>query len=212
MPFVELLRDYPVESILAVCIALTGVSGFYIATVFAMSYVTQRFSIPSTMALVGVLLAGTAEFVTTLVFARIADRVGKKTVAIWGAGCVVLFSYPYFWLLDTGRTALIWLAMSALLVLITPVYSIMGALFSELFATRVRYSGISFGYQMGRMIAGAPAPIIATALVHWSGGTSWPVATYLAVTALITFIAVCVVARRSKLSIVEELEVQPSDA
>ncbi len=76
------------------------------------------------------------------------------------------------------------------------LYAAAGVLLAELFETRVRYSGISFGYQMAGMLGGAPAPIISTALIHWAGGASWPVATYLAVSSFITFIAVCLVSDR----------------
>jgi hypothetical protein len=76
-----------------------------------------------------------------------------------------------------------------------------GVLLSELFDTRLRYSGISFGYQMGGLLA-APAPLICTALVHWAGGASWPVATYLAAIAFLTFIAVSFASRRERVAII----------
>ena len=61
---------------------------------------------------------------------------------------------------------------------------------------RVRCSGISLGYQLAGMLGGAPAPFIATYLVHWSGGATWSIAMYLAVSSLITLVAVYVASRR----------------
>jgi MFS family permease len=81
------------------------------------------------------------------------------------------------------------------------LYGITGAILAELFAPRVRCSGISLGYQMAGILGGAPAPIIATYLIHWSGGATWSVATYLAASSLITFVAVYVVSRSKGVAI-----------
>jgi MHS family shikimate/dehydroshikimate transporter-like MFS transporter len=81
------------------------------------------------------------------------------------------------------------------------LYGITGVFLAELFPARLRYSGISVGYQMAGLLGGGFAPIIATALIQWSGGASWPVATYLAVTALISLVAVCLASDRYKVEI-----------
>ena len=70
-----------------------------------------------------------------------------------------------------------------------------------LFPARLRYSGISVGYQVAGLLGGGFAPIVATALIRWSGGASWPVATYPAVTALTSLVAVCLGSDRYKLEI-----------
>ena len=70
------------------------------------------------------------------------------------------------------------------------LYGVLGAFLAELFPMRLRYSGISFGYQVAGIFGGGLAPIVATALIHWSGGAWWPVAMYLAVTALISFVSI----------------------
>jgi hypothetical protein len=80
------------------------------------------------------------------------------------------------------------------------LYAVTGVLLSELFETRLRYSGISFGYQMAGLLA-APAPLICTALVHWARGASWPVPTYLAAIAFITFAAVYFGSKRQRIEI-----------
>ncbi len=81
------------------------------------------------------------------------------------------------------------------------LYGITGVLLAELFEARLRYSGISFGYQMAGMLVGAPTPIIAAALIQWAGGRSWPVATYLAASALISLVAVCLVSETYRVAI-----------
>jgi MHS family shikimate/dehydroshikimate transporter-like MFS transporter len=202
LPLLELFRNYPGTAILATGAMLISITGFYIVTTFTLAYLPGRFGVARNVALVGVLLAGVGEFVGILIFALFADRVGKGAVAIWSAGFLVLVSYPYFWLINTGTSTSIWLAMFAYMVGIGGVYAAIGVLLAELFETRVRYSGISFGYQMAGLLGGAPAPIISTALIHWAGGASWPVATYLAASAFVTFVAVCFVSKSDRAAII----------
>jgi MFS transporter, MHS family, shikimate and dehydroshikimate transport protein len=76
---------------------------------------------------------------------------------------------------------------------------------AELFAPRMRCSGISIGYQIAAMLGGAPAPIIATYLIHWSRGATWSIATYLAASSLITLVAVYVASERQSAVIVADL-------
>jgi MFS family permease len=201
LPLLDMLRRYPGAAFLATGVVLISITGFYVVTTFTLSYLPGRFGVARNVALVGVLLAGAGEFVGILMFAPLADRIGKRAIAVWSAGFLVLVSYPYFWLINTGNSTPIWLAMFAYMVGIGALYAVTGVLLAELFETRVRYSGISFGYQMAGMLGGAPAPIISTALIHWAGGASWPVATYLAASAFITFVAVCLASKRERMEI-----------
>jgi MFS transporter, MHS family, shikimate and dehydroshikimate transport protein len=152
LPLLELWRHYRVAAILATGVALISMTGFYIVTTFTLSYVTGRFGIARNVPLVGLMIAGSVEFMGIVIFAWLADRVGKRAVAIWSAGCLVLISYPFFWLVNAGQSVLICLAMSLFMVTGSALYSVTGVLLAELFETRVRYSGISFGYQMAGMI------------------------------------------------------------
>jgi hypothetical protein len=70
------------------------------------------------------------------------------------------------------------------------MYGPQAAFLSELFSTRVRYSGASLGYQLSSVFAGGLAPLIAAALLKWSGGNPWPVAAYLVGMALVTIVSV----------------------
>jgi MHS family shikimate/dehydroshikimate transporter-like MFS transporter len=202
LPLLELLRSSPVAAVLAVGSCLITVTGFYVVTTFTLSYVTGRFGVGGNVPLVGQLLAGASESVALLVFGSLADRIGKRAIALVSSGTLVLLPYPYFWLVNTGHSGLIWLAMSSSLFTGAALYAVTGVLLSELFETRVRYSGISFGYQMAGLFGGAPAPLICTALVHWAGGASWPVATYSSGSAFITFIAVYLALKRNRVAII----------
>ncbi len=205
LPLLELLRHYRPACILATGLQLISSTGFYLVTTFTLSYVTDRLRLPSNVPLIGLLLAGTVQFVGILIFGRVADRIGAHVVAIYSAGFLVLLAYPLFWLVDTGHSGLIWLAMVLATAGGGALYAVTGVLMAELFDARVRYSGISFGYQMAWLIGGAPAPLIATALVHWAHGSSWPVASYYAISALISFAAVCLVSKAPKVEMIADI-------
>jgi MFS transporter, MHS family, shikimate and dehydroshikimate transport protein len=204
-PLLEVLRDHRLALVLAVGMVFVSITGFYIATTFSLSYLTARLGVARNVALVGNVLFSTSGAASTLILARLADRAGKYRVAILSAAFQVLLSYPFFWLLSTREPALIWLAMSVWAFVGSALYGITGAMLAELFAPRMRCSGISLGYQIAGMLGGAPAPIIATYLIHWSSGATWSIATYLAASSLITLVAVCVASQRQSVAIVADL-------
>ena len=195
-PLLEVLRDHRLALLLAVGMVFVSITGFYIATTFSLSYLTARLGVARNVALVGNVLFSASGAASTLIVARLADRAGKYRVAILSAAFQVLLSYPFFWLLSTREPALIWLAMSVWAFVGSALYGITGAMLAELFAPRMRCSGISLGYQIAGMLGGAPAPIIATYLIHWSSGATWSIATYLAASSLITLVAVYIASQR----------------
>ncbi len=199
-PVLEVLRSYRAAVVLAIGVVFVTISAFYIVTTFSLSYLTQQLGVARKVALIGNVVFSVAEAAIILISARAADRIGKFRVAICSAWWVVLFSYPFFWLLATREPALIWLAMGGAAIGMGSLYGIVGAILAELFEPRVRCSGISLGYQMAGLLGGAPTPFIATFLIHRSGGNTWSVATYLAGTALISLVAVYVAAGRHKRS------------
>jgi MFS transporter, MHS family, shikimate and dehydroshikimate transport protein len=160
--------------------------------------------VPRNATLIGLLLAGVAEIAGIILLARMADRIGRRPVALASAGFVTLFAFPFFWLVDTGSVALLWLAMCLWTFGAGALYGVTGALISELFEARVRYSGISLGYQMAGVLGGALAPLIATALVQWAGGSSWPVATYLFAMSFVSLAAVFLASERFNVGIHDE--------
>jgi MHS family shikimate/dehydroshikimate transporter-like MFS transporter len=102
-----------------------------------------------------------------------------------------LFAFPFFWLLDTRQPVLIWLAVVLGLNLgHGAMYGPQASFFSELFGTRLRYTGASLGYQLSSVLAGGLSPLIATARLAWAGGSPWPIAIYLVGMAVITLVSV----------------------
>jgi MFS family permease len=200
-PLIEVLRDYPVASALSVGMMLIIFVQFYIVTTFTLAYATAQLGVSRNVLLAGLLLAGAADFAGIVIFARVADRIGKRRVAIWSGVSMVLLAFPYFSLIGTGVATFICVGMMVGLFVEGALYGITGVLLAELFPAPLRYSGISFSYQLAGVLGGAPAPIIATSVIQWAGGAAWPVATYVTVNALISLVAICLASERYRVDI-----------
>jgi MFS family permease len=120
-----------------------------------------------------------------------------------GALFCILFTFPYFWLMNTEVRILVWLAIVLSLVIgHAAMYAPQASFLSELFGTRVRYSGASIGYQLAPIVGGGIAPFIAVALLG-STGSYWPIALYMIGMALITVVSVYLASETSFADITE---------
>lgn len=189
-PIVEVLRRDGRNVLLAMGARFAENAFFYILTVLVLSYGTQQLGLASDTVLDGVKLGCLFQVVAIPFFGALSDRIGRRPVYLGGALFLTLFAFPFFWLVDTRSTGAVWLAIVIGLVGHSAMYGPQAAFFSELFGTRVRYTGASLGYQLASPLAGGLAPFIASALLQWSGGKPWPIAVYLIVMGLITLVSV----------------------
>jgi MFS family permease len=190
-PIREVLRKHPRNILIAMGARFAENASFYIFTVFIYAYARDQLQLDRQMILNGILIASAAQFVAVPCFGALSDRVGRRPVYLFGAVFTALFAMPFFLLVNTQTPGLITLALVlAVAVGHAAMYGPQAAFFSELFGTRVRYSGVSLGYQLASPFAGGLAPIIAAVLIKWSGGNPWPVAVYLIITCLITLTAI----------------------
>lgn len=193
MPLVAVLRDHPREVLLAMGARFAENAFFYIFTVLVLSYGMQQLKLSQKDLLNAVLLGSAVQLVAIPLFGRLSDAVGRRPVYLGGALFLALFAFPFFWLLDTRNVLVVDAAVVIGLIGHAAMYGPQAAFFSELFGTKVRYSGASLGYQLASPLAGGLAPLIATALLKESGGQPWPVAVYLLIMAAITLVSVWLV-------------------
>jgi MFS transporter, MHS family, shikimate and dehydroshikimate transport protein len=200
-PIVEVIRKYPKQVLLAMGARVAENGGFYIFSVFVLTYATQRVKLDQQVVLNGILIGAACELVAIPLFGALSDRIGRRPVYLLGAIATALFAYPMFWMLDTGSTPLIWLALVIAFVFChAAMYAPQAAFLSELFGTRVRYSGASLGAQLASIFAGGLAPFIATGLLRAGYGRG-AIAMYLIGLAAITIIAVVAASETSGVDI-----------
>ncbi len=190
VPLFEVLRRHPRNVVLAMGARFAENGSFYIFTVFVLTYATAKLGIGRTLILNGVLIASALQFFIIPMYGHLSDVVGRRPVYLAGALGLAAYSFPFFWLVDTGNGVLIVLAIVVGLLVQSAMYAPQAAFFSELFGTEVRYTGASIGYQLASPLAGGLAPLISTALIEQSGGQPWPVAVYMIVLSLITLVSV----------------------
>jgi MFS transporter, MHS family, shikimate and dehydroshikimate transport protein len=187
LPVIEVIKRHPKEILIAMGLRVAENGGAYIFLAFSLVY--GKFAgISNSVMLTGVMIAMVIEMGAMLAWGKLSDRIGRKPVYMIGAVSLALMAFPFFWLLDTHSTPLVWLA----LVLGTAVchgamIGTLPALVGELFSTEVRYSGVALGHEVASIFAGGLSPLIATALLlHYHA--HWPVAIFLIVLALVTVV------------------------
>jgi MHS family shikimate/dehydroshikimate transporter-like MFS transporter len=205
MPIIEVLRHHPKNILLAMGARFAENGFFYILTVFVLTYATEQLKVERGTVLTGVLIATGFHLFAIPFFGMLSDRLGRRPVYMLGAIFSGLFAFPFFWLLDTREPTMIWVAITVgVAVGHAAMYGPQASFFSELFGTRVRYSGASLGYQCASVFAGGLSPLIATKLIIDSGGSATPVAFYMIGLAAITIVSVYLAAETFKHDIGED--------
>jgi MFS transporter, MHS family, shikimate and dehydroshikimate transport protein len=189
IPVLEVVRSQPRNLLVAIGARFSENGNAYIIQTFTLTYVATQLGMSDNVALRGVLIASAIGIFTIPLFGALSDRVGRRPVYMFGSAFLALFAFPFFWLLNTETSVLIWLAIVlANSVGVYSMFSPQAAYFAELFDTRVRYSGLALAREVSAPFAGGIAPFIATYLLSRTG-TYWPIALYMIVLALISLVA-----------------------
>jgi metabolite-proton symporter len=190
-PVVEVFRHSWRQVLIAMGARMGENVSYYIITAFILVYITQTLELDRSVGLNAVLIGSAVHLAAIPLWGMASDVVGRRAVYLFGAVGMAVWGFVFFSMLDTRSFAVIALAATVGLVLHGAMYGPQAAFFSELFGTRVRYSGASIGYQLASIGAGAVAPLIAVALLD-AWGTTLPVSLYLAAMCLISVVAVIV--------------------
>jgi metabolite-proton symporter len=182
-PTLEVIKQQPKEIILSAFLRMSEQAPFYIFTAFIFAYAVNTLQMPRDLILAAVMVAACVSFVSIPLSGHISDRIGRKKMYLIGVVTVGLFGFLYFGMVDTAIPSLVFIAIVLSLVPHDMQYGPQAALIAEAFTPRLRYSGASLGYQLASIIAGGPAPIIAT----------WLFATYKTGHAIAIYIAACAV-------------------
>jgi MFS family permease len=191
LPALEAVRRSPRNFLVVVGARLAENSLGYLYPVFGLMYLTTYLKIPRDVAIACVICGNITQVCALVFFAWLSDRVGRRPVYMFGALFSAAFTFPFFLLLQTGQPMLIALGFVLAMGLGTgAMFGPQAVYFAELFGPRLRYSGFAFARELGSVIAGGPAPLIASLLVAWMAGAPWGVCAYVILVSLVTAFAV----------------------
>ncbi|GGQ42575.1 MFS transporter [Streptomyces mutabilis] len=210
LPLVAVVRHHWRDVLIAMGARMAENISYYVITAFILVYATTAADVSKQTALNAVLIASAVHFAVIPVWGALSDRIGRRPVYLLGAAGVGLWMFPFFMLIDSGHFGSLLLAVTVGLVLHGAMYAPQAAFFSEMFATRMRYSGASIGAQFASVAAGAPAPLIATALLS-EYNSSTPISLYVIASVVLTLIAVGV-AKETRNRDLAEVATAPQDA
>jgi MFS family permease len=210
-PVMEVIRTQPRAIITSAFVRMAEQAPFYLFITFVLAYGEKHLELDRNGLLNDTLIAAAIGFVTVPLFGFLSDIFGRRKV--YGVGIVLVgaFAFPYYSLLNTKESGLVLLGIVVSLVLHDIMYGPQAALISETFGTGVRYSGAGLGYQLASVIAGGPAPLIATAILASTGSSTW-IAIYIVGCAVVSMIALVLMPKphESVEDVREQREMQPA--
>jgi MFS family permease len=187
-PMLEVLRKQPRDIVLSAFARMAEQAPFYIYTAFVFTYGITALGVTRELLLAAVLVASVVEFFTIPLFGHVSDLIGRRRMYMIGAAAAGVFGFVYFAMVDSRNPVWIFVAIVLSLVPHSMMYGPQAALIAESFTGRLRYSGASMGYQLASVIAGGPAPLIATALfAYYHSG--YAIAAYVLVCAVLSVVA-----------------------
>lgn len=190
VPFIEMLRTQPKEFILGMGTRWIEGLCFNAYGVFIVSYIVNQLELSRQTALTAITIAAAFGVVLIPIYGALSDRVGRRVVYSAGSVALALFVIPSMLLINTGQTIWVWTSIIVALGIIYPaIYAPLAAFWSELFNTRVRYTGVGSVYQFSGVFASGLTPLIASFLIALGGGSPWFFVAYLLVVAVISLTA-----------------------
>ncbi|WP_392507243.1 MFS transporter [Naumannella halotolerans] len=186
---IEVFKRFPRGVFTAMGLRLLENVFYYLLVTFTITYLTFSVDLGQSDVL-GLLLVGHIfHAIAVPLIGKLTDRIGRKPVYAVGTVLAATWGFWAYRLYDTGQDLYIGIALVAGLLFHGLMYAGQPAIMAEMFPTRMRYSGVSIGYQLTAIVAGSLAPIIATALLN-RYESSTPIAVYLLICGVITMIAV----------------------
>ncbi|WP_053554099.1 MFS transporter [Sphingopyxis sp. 113P3] len=184
---VEVFKRYPRGVFTAMALRFGENIVYYMIVTFSITYLHHR-AIDTTRILALLFAAHVLHVIVIPLVGALADRIGRRPVYMAGAALTMAWPFAAFPMFDTGGTAMILAAIMLGLAIHAFMYAPQPAIMAEMFPTRMRYSGVSLGYQVTAIVAGSWAPLIGTALLR-KYDSSTPIAIYILFAGAVSLIA-----------------------
>lgn len=191
LPIIEIFKKHPKEVLITTGAKFVETGPFYIFTTFIVGYGVASLDVSFEFMMLSIMAVSVLTTIMIPVMGSLSDRVGRRKMFLIGAAAMLIYAFPYFFIVNTHEPMLVILAtFIGLVVIWPPITAILGTMFSESFSKEVRYTGVTLGYQIGAAVAGGSAPLIAEFLMNQFDGSSIPVSLYIIMTAAVSLIAV----------------------
>jgi MFS family permease len=187
-PSYEVVKRHPKEIILTALCRMAEQGPFYVYAAFVFTYGIKVLGASRNLLLTALLVASALSAITIPLSGYISDRIGRKRMYLIGAVTTGIFAFIYFALMNTAITGVIFIAIVLSFIPHDMMYGPQAALIAECFPPRLRYSGSSLGFHLSSVVAGGPAPLIATALFA-AFGSGYAVALYILFCAIVSVTA-----------------------
>jgi MFS family permease len=206
-PVFEALRLYPKLILIAAGVYASATLSFYILITYVVAFGTSPAGLQLTRStmLTAVLIANVARMPVDILAGRLSDRYGRRRIFMTGAAIMGIWAFVLFPLLETRSLLWITVALCVGSWLVSLMYGPLAAMFAELFSTRVRYSAASLAYQLGAIVGGGLAPIIATALYARFHSNVW-ISIYIAGACVISMICASLLKETHKMDLDQHVE------
>jgi len=175
-PVLQVIRTQPREILTSAFVRMSEQAPFYLFITFVLAYGTKKVGFTKDELLGDTMVAAALGLISVPFFGFLSDLIGRRLMYGIGIVSTAIFAFPYFGLLNTKVAGMALLAIIISLLVHDMQYGPQAALIAENFGTNVRYSGAGLGYQLASVIAGGPAPLIATWILKNTGssiGISW---------------------------------------
>jgi metabolite-proton symporter len=207
-PVAEVIKRHPKEIVLSALVRCSEQLPFYIFTSFALAYIHKDLGMAQSLALGAVTAAAVVELFAIPTAGHLSDTLGRKRVYAVGSILLAVVAFPYLGLLNTKNSFLVVIAVIVALIPHSIQYGPQASLISESFPTKLRYGGAGIGYQLASVIAGGPAPLLATWLLHDYGW--WAISTLMVLSSVVTLTALSLLPNRSSVDIADEAAYVPA--
>ncbi len=196
LPVWQVLKEQPREVITSAFVRMSEQAPFYLFVTFVLTYGTDHLGLSLDSLLNDTLVAAAFGLISVPLFGFLSDLIGRRLMYGIGIVCLGLYAFPYFGLLNTKTAGLVLLGIVVSLFCHDMQYGPQAALIAETFGPTTRYSGAGLGYQLASVIAGGPAPLIATAILSATGSSTW-ISVYMVGCCVIAMAALLLMPRRS---------------
>jgi MFS family permease len=206
-PVTEVVKRNWREIILSALLRLPEQAPFYLFTVFVYTYGVAVLKFQRQFLVNAVIVAALISLISIPLFGYLSDRIGRRTMYMIGIGVMAVWGFAYFGLYSTAIPVVVFITIMVSLIPHDMQYGPQAALIAESFTGRLRYSGASLGYQLASVIAGGPAPLIATYLFAQTKN-AYVISGYILVCCVLGFAATALLKDRSKYDQGREYEEQ----